>query len=236
MAKTSSVTSAFIVAGNNTSPLLLQNFYRSGFFNKQTQVVLVDSAVEHFTFYQAFLSKKHFFAIGDFDSGSIPRSIDYQLLPRDKDITDTESAIQYLKDKGYKKVIILFGLEKKVDTLPHLFCLLKTMATNNNLAFEVLGLSKENIVMPINNQTIGLSLPKETAFSIFDFSGGEWWIKGSSFDLEKVTLQHPGHGLHNQSLSQELDIKFNGKDGLIIVEKADCGLLHSIKKGPLRAQ
>ncbi|MCQ2548158.1 MAG: thiamine diphosphokinase [Clostridia bacterium] len=53
--------------------------------------------------------------IGDMDSlGHMP-DMEYVKLPCEKDMTDTESAVDYCVDKGYRDITILGGLGKRFD-------------------------------------------------------------------------------------------------------------------------
>jgi thiamine pyrophosphokinase len=69
------------------------------------------------------------FAIGDFDSLSSMdklQGIPYEVVPCDKDSTDTELLLQHIKAKGFESYILIGGGEGRFDHLVHLFSLFGT--------------------------------------------------------------------------------------------------------------
>ncbi|MDI6619085.1 MAG: thiamine diphosphokinase [Clostridiales bacterium] len=95
--------------------------------------------------------------IGDFDS------IDSEILnkiknlnckiikyPKEKDYTDTELAVNYAVDGGYKSITILGGIGERLDhTLANIFLLLKLAGAN----IEAKIINEKNVIYVINDKT-----------------------------------------------------------------------------------
>ena len=66
--------------------------------------------------------------IGDFDSlGYVPQHENLRVLPIKKDMTDTQSAIDYARDKGYKDFLLMACTGTRMDHTLANILLLRTM-------------------------------------------------------------------------------------------------------------
>lgn len=76
--------------------------------------------------------------IGDFDSTTLNEEFDciYITYPTEKDITDTEAALDHAREKGYSRVIVLGGIGGRLDhTLGNIGMLCKYSSQFRHLLF-----------------------------------------------------------------------------------------------------
>lgn len=132
---------------------------------------------------------------------------------RDKDKTDGELLIEYLKEKGYDRILILAGLGGRTDH----------MLGNLNLAFKYKGLefiSEKERVMALENENIIEGLKGKTVSLIpFSDSVKKITLKGFLYPLTDHDLER-GDSLCTSNVAEEdkVFIKFESGKMLMIIE------------------
>lgn len=75
--------------------------------------------------------------IGDYDSSARPKADHLILLPREKDMTDSEAAIDLAMSRGYRNIMVLGGLGGRLDhTMGNIGLLAKTLNSVDWLEFQ----------------------------------------------------------------------------------------------------
>lgn len=75
--------------------------------------------------------------IGDFDSTERPEAEHLIVLPREKDMTDSEAAVDLAVSRGYRNIVVLGGLGGRFDhTMGNVGLLAKTLNSVDWLEFQ----------------------------------------------------------------------------------------------------
>lgn len=72
--------------------------------------------------------------LGDFDSlgeKNIPKKVEVVKVPAEKDFTDTQLAVQYAADKGASEIVIVGGLDGRLDHTLSNIAILRDLAEKN---------------------------------------------------------------------------------------------------------
>ncbi|MGC2872880.1 thiamine diphosphokinase [Ihubacter sp. mB4P-1] len=128
--------------------------------------------------------------IGDYDSSSRPELPDIILLPMEKDMTDSEAAIDLAVSKGFSHITVLGGLGGRLDhTMGNLGMLAKYCGKLEHLAFT----DGQNYVFMIEpGRTV---IPKNT----YRYMG----IISYGLQAKNVTLRGVKYPLTNHLLTNE---------------------------------
>ena len=129
--------------------------------------------------------------IGDFDSTTLNEDFDciYITYPAEKDITDTEAALEHAKEKGYSRVLVLGGIGGRLDhTMGNVGMLCKYYGQFQQLIFadgknsmEMLQNAQRTFKRDSMYQYIGLISLDEKATGID--------IVGAKYELKDGTLE-----------------------------------------------
>lgn len=161
--------------------------------------------------------------IGDFDSlGQIPNTTDVtQILqyPIEKDYSDTHLALEEGIKLGYTHFHIYGALGG--DRFSHSIANLQTLCTMKSKGISITLMGKKEQVYLLTNETLVLTPPPGSSFSIFSLSNisTEVTITGAKYPLKKATLTNSMPlGLSNQSTDTLLTVSVNKGHLLVILE------------------
>jgi thiamine pyrophosphokinase len=106
-------------------------------------------------------------AVGDFDSvGTIPEDVTCVRFPARKNLTDTEIAIEYAREKGFGEFLILAGTGSRIDHSLTNILLLKTILARGEKAMLI---DEHNKIM-ITDSHLQLHEPKGSIVSLVPIS------------------------------------------------------------------
>ncbi len=159
------------------------------------------------------------YLIGDYDSMDAPEDGNIIALPMEKDMTDTEAAIDLAVEKGFERITVLGGLGGRFDhTMGNIGMLAKYCGKLQHLAF----VDGQNYIFMMEPGTI--TIPKNA----FDYLGiisygsqaENVTLKGVKFPLTNHLLTNDTSlGVSNEILSDEAEISFTAGKLLIILSK-----------------
>lgn len=157
--------------------------------------------------------------IGDYDSMDMPDATDIIKLPMEKDMTDTEAAVDMAVALGYEYITVLGGLGGRFDhTMGNLGVLAKYCCKLDHFGF-VDGQNYVRMVGPGRYE-----LPK-TAYSYLgvisygDFAEGVT-LRGVKYPLEDYFLTHDTSlGVSNEITADVAEISFTSGKLLVILSK-----------------
>lgn len=130
------------------------------FFQKNDTVICADSGYDH----AVSMGISPEVVVGDFDSISkIPDNITVVKYPTRKNYTDTEIAIEWARERGFKHFLILCATGGRMDhTLANLY-LLSGMPQKGEYG-EII--TEHERIIPVTNSKILLSEPAGTVVSV----------------------------------------------------------------------
>lgn len=163
--------------------------------------------------------------LGDLDSlGDIELPEDVKLIrvPAEKDLTDTQLAVQYALEAGAREILIVGGLEGRLDHTLSLLAILEELSEKNIPAVITSGRNRARFV-----RDGGTILPRSPYFTYFSILAADKKVKG-------VTVEGAKYPLKNATLCRDLQYavsnEIDGNCALIeirrggawIVESSDC--------------
>lgn len=161
------------------------------------------------------------YIIGDFDSSKRPEDDHVIALNPIKDYTDTVAAIEFAKEKGYKKIIIYGGLGGRES---HTISNIRTIYHYQKQGIDIKLKSKSKEIFVVNDKFAYTYQNHDFYVSIFSLNDNtKLTIKGLYYELEDYPMQiDDALGVSNETKKENFDIKV--KDGAIVVvfEDKDC--------------
>lgn len=148
--------------------------------------------------------------MGDLDSiDSMPTDVPVIRLPKVKDDTDTEAAIEHGRRRGFRRFVIYGGTGGRIDhTIANMQCIAE-IAMSGGRGFLI---GKDSVITAICNDTVRFS-PKSSGFiSVFAHGGQAAGVteKGLKYHLTDAVL----HSTVPLGVSNE----FTGVESLVSVE------------------
>ena len=161
------------------------------------------------------------YIIGDFDSSKRPDDINVIALNPVKDYTDTVAAIEFAKEKGYKKIIIYGGLGGRES---HTISNIRTIYHYKKQGIDIRLKSRAKEIFIVDHKFAYTYQNHDFYVSIFSLNDNtKLTIKGLYYELEDYPMQiDDALGVSNETKKENFDIKV--KDGAIVVvfEDKDC--------------
>jgi thiamine pyrophosphokinase len=194
--------------------------YYKKYFAEADMVICADGGADH----ARRFGIKPDFLVGDFDSVNNSnldyfREIGTNILtfPAEKDMTDTELAVEFAVDKGATTVTIIGGIGTRFDhTLSNVLILRKL------LSLGVKGIiADENNEITLIDSSIKLQKERNTKVSILPLTSRVEGItnKGLYYSLDNFTLDMgSSRGVSNEFISDTAEISI--RKGLLLVIKS----------------
>lgn len=159
--------------------------------------------------------------IGDFDSlGKVPDDVDEVLqMPPEKDLTDTQLAVEIAIERGANNIVIISGTDGRVDHTLSNLAILEGLWERN---IRGLLTSGQNRIRYIKNS--GHILLRERTYKYFSLIACDDCVKGVSIDGAKYPLKNVKLTRRLQyAVSNEID----GNCALITVKKGGVYIIES---------
>lgn len=161
------------------------------------------------------------YIIGDFDSSKRPDDDHVIALNPIKDYTDTVAAIEFAKEKGYKKIIIYGGLGGRES---HTISNIRTTYHYKKQGIDIKLKSRSKEIFVVNDSFSYTYDGHDFYVSIFSLNDNtRLTIKGLYYELEDYKMKiDDALGVSNETKKEDFEIKV--KDGAVVVvfEDKDC--------------
>lgn len=155
--------------------------------------------------------------IGDFDSiKNIDNlnKLEIKQLPTEKDITDTQAALEYVIGKGYDEIKLYGVTGGRLDHFMAIICLLEKY---QDIDIEVI--DKQNIIKLLKPGTNVISKSDHKYFSVFALSDCDITLKGCLYPLDNYLLKRDDPLCVSNQIEEEQAIINNNKNIILIVSK-----------------
>lgn len=160
--------------------------------------------------------------LGDFDSlgePSVPESVELIRVPAEKDLTDTQLAVDYALSKGVDEIVIVGGLEGRLDHTLSTLAILEELDRKQIHAVVTSGRNRARFLR--NNGTI---LPRTPYFHYFSILVADPKVKG-------ITVEGAKYPLQNATLTRErqyaVSNEIEGNCVLIEIRKGGAWIIES---------
>ncbi len=156
-------------------------------------------------------------AIGDFDSikdPSLLNDITLKRLPRDKDITDTEAALQLIKGRNYIHYVLIGGGGRRFDHSLHLYSLFEKYGPPK------LWLTAREVIYLVE-KSFSKTFPLNTTLSIVpSFGSGQSKVtsEGLAWPLRDYLISMGSQSISNRNSENEVTLKVEG-EAVFLVER-----------------
>lgn len=161
------------------------------------------------------------YIIGDFDSSKRPDDINVIALNPIKDYTDTVAAIEFAKEKGYKKIIIYGGLGGRES---HTISNIRTIFHYKKQGINIKLKSRSKEIFVVDDSFSYTYQNHDFYVSIFSLNDKTiLTIKGLYYELEDYKMKiDDALGVSNETKKEDFEIEV--KDGAVVVvfEDKDC--------------
>lgn len=159
------------------------------------------------------------FLIGDYDSSSKPDRSDVILLPMEKDMTDSEAAIDFAVSEGFEHITLLGGLGGRFDhTMGNIGLLAKYCGKLKHLAI----CDGQNYVFMTSPGSVSIPQNEYKYLGIISYGGTSAGVtlKGVKYPLTDYTLTDATTlGVSNEITADTAEISFTSGKLLIILTK-----------------
>lgn len=159
------------------------------------------------------------YLIGDYDSSSKPDRTDVILLPMEKDMTDSEAALDFAAAKGFDHITVLGGLGGRFDhTMGNIGMLAKYCGKLRHLAL----VDGQNYVFMMAPGSIKVPKSRYKYLGIISYGGSaeNVTLRGVKYPLTDYRLPNDTTlGVSNEILEEEAEISFTEGKLLIILTK-----------------
>ena len=205
---------AFVYVGGNINASMI---HRSPKANDIT--IAADSGYNN----AVKLGVKPAIAVGDFDSfpeKKIPSDVEKMNVPAEKDFTDTMLAVEIAVEKGAKEVVIIGGLDGRLDhTLSNMSVLELLCERNIHATIE----DGKNRVRYIKGTSTLIPRSKYKYLSLIaaDEKVKGVSIEGCKYPLDNATLKKNRQYAVSNEISGNVALISVKKGGLFIIESAD---------------
>ena len=126
--------------------------------------------------------------IGDFDSiggGELPPAREILQVPAEKDRTDTQLAVSFALEKGADEILIVGGLEGRLDHTLSTLSVLEELSEKKIPAVITSGRNRARFV-----RDSGVILPKSPYFTYFSILSADEKLKGVTVEGAKYPLKN----------------------------------------------
>lgn len=159
-------------------------------------------------------------SIGDESLSYVEKNgIEIKKFPAKKDFTDTELALSYLVDEGYKDIIILGALGTRLDhELANLLNLKKLYKNGIRAKIE----DDYNEVIYVEEGSYDFEKTNKKYFSLISASDKlNFSTKGLYYEVENLVIDNdnPSRAVSNEMISNKATIKINYGSAFIIMSK-----------------
>lgn len=155
--------------------------------------------------------------IGDYDSMPLPDNRDCIVLPVEKDMSDTEAAIDLAVEKGFNNIMVLGGIGGRFDhTMGNIGLLSKYCNTRIKVCF----LDDQNIVFMSGPDTIRIPQNNYKYLGILSHSDCTTGLtlKSVKYPLENYTLENnTSLGVSNEITGPYAEVSFTSGKLLMIL-------------------
>ena len=140
-------------------------------------------------------------------------------FPSKKDNTDTDLAIMYALESGFKDITILGGLGGRIDHEYSHFCLLKKVLENGATATLI----DEKNTITMKNESFELYPNGRKYVSFFPFGGDikNFSIKGLLYEAEGLTLENGKVQASSNEFLNEKKARISFDSGFLLVISSD---------------
>ena len=163
--------------------------------------------------------------VGDFDSlgkQNIPKGIKTFELPAEKDVTDTQVAIDAALENGADNIVIIGGLDGRLDHTLSNMALLRMLYAKNIYAYITDGVNRIRYIKSSS------TIIARSNFKYFSIIADDEVIKGVEIEGAKYPLKNAKISReHQYAVSNEIE----GNCAFIAVKK---GGLFVVESGPLK--
>ncbi len=159
--------------------------------------------------------------VGDFDSfdGVLPETVEVVRLKPEKDLTDTQAAVELAVKRGAKDIIIIGGLDGRLD---HTLSNLGILVDARKRSLRAIILDGKNRVRYLKNDSLLLPRSKYTYISLIvdgEIAKGVD-IEGVKYPLKNAKLKH--------ELQYAISNEIAGNCALIAVKKGALFIIEAI--------
>lgn len=155
--------------------------------------------------------------IGDYDSMPLPKNRNVIRLPMEKDMTDSEAAIDLAFSKGFDDVLVIGGLGGRFDhTMGNIGILAKYCKEPVTLAFA----DEQNYIFMVSPGRITIPKNNYKYLGIISYSPitSGLTIKGVKYPLNNFKLKNnTSLGVSNEIIDKNAEIEFNSGQLLIVL-------------------
>lgn len=161
------------------------------------------------------------YIIGDFDSSKRPDDINVIALNPVKDYTDTVAAIEFAKEKGYKKIIIYGGLGGRES---HTISNIRTIYHYKKQGIDIRLKSRAKEIFIVDHKFAYTYQNHDFYVSIFSLNDNtKLTIKGLYYELEDYIMKiDDALGVSNETKKEDFEIKVNDGAVVVVFEDKDC--------------
>lgn len=207
---------AFIYTGGNIDPSMI---HRAPKYEKDI-TISADSGYNN----AVKLGVKPSIAVGDFDSFSdkkIPSDVEKITVPAEKDFTDTMLAVSTAIDKGAKEIVIIGGLDGRLDHTLSNIAILEKLSQQHIFATIENG---KNRVRYIESTSMLVARSKYKYLSVIaaDKKVKGVCIEGCKYPLKNATLKKDDQYAVSNEITGNVALISVKKGGLFIIESADA--------------
>ena len=162
--------------------------------------------------------------LGDFDSlgePSVPEDVEVIRVPTEKDRTDTQLAVSFALERGASEILLVGGLEGRLDHTLSTLSILEELAEKKCAAVITSGKNRARFV-----RNGGVILPKSPYFTYFSILCVDEQLKGvtvegAKYPLKNATLtRRTQYAVSNEIVGNCALIEIR-RGGAWIVESAD---------------
>lgn len=154
--------------------------------------------------------------VGDFDSlGYIPDECSLEILPAEKDLTDTAAAIEIGWSKGYRKFFIYGGTGGRID---HTMSNIQCIADIARRGGEAYLFGSDSVITAVHNSSISFTSEAKGFVSVFSHSDLSLDVNesGLKYSLSNAVLKNTEPlGVSNEFTGKESCISV--RDGTLII-------------------
>ena len=157
-------------------------------------------------------------AVGDFDSMSadmIPDGVEQLRVPAEKDVTDTQLAVEAALNRGADQLVIIGGMSGRLDhTLSNLF-ILEDLADADVYAIMTDGQSRVRFVRS------GSALIGRSGFRYLSIIAADPKVEGCRYPLKNATLSRRCQYAVSNEITGNCALISVKKGGIFIIESTD---------------
>ena len=205
---------AFVYIGGSIEPSMIQRFPK-----KKDITIAADSGYLN----AVRLGVKPDYAVGDFDSFSekkIPDDVEKITVPAEKDFTDTMLAVDLAVEKGAREIIIIGGLDGRLDHTLSNMAILEALAERNIYSSIEDGKNRVRFIKGTS------TLVPRSRYKYLSLIAADEKVKGVSAEGCKYPLSNATLKKNRQyAVSNEIDgnvaLISVKKGGLFIIESSD---------------